>query len=149
MTATIRKATPADMDGIHALVCELADYERGLHRVITTPESYRADFARGAFDAFVAELDGEIVGIALYCGMFSTWRGRVLYLEDFIVREALRGSGIGRRLFDAFIEEARSQDVSLVKWQVLDWNEPGLNFYRKVPGTVFDDEWIDVKIFFK
>ena len=149
MTATIRKAAPADMDGIHALVCELAEYERGLHRVITTPDSYRADFARGAFDAFVAEMDGEIVGIALYCGMFSTWRGRVLYLEDFIVREALRGSGIGRQLFDAFIGEARRQDVSLVKWQVLDWNEPGLNFYRKVPGTVFDDEWIDVKIFFK
>jgi GNAT superfamily N-acetyltransferase len=149
MTATIRKATPADMAGIHALVCELAEYERGLDRVITSPDTYRADFARGAFDAFVAELDGEIVGIALYCGMFSTWRGRVLYLEDFIVREALRGSGIGRRLFDAFIEEARRQEVSLVKWQVLDWNEPGLNFYRKVPGTVFDDEWIDVKIFFK
>lgn len=149
MKIAIRKAAPADMDGIHALVCELAEYERGLHRVITTPDEYRADFARGVFDAFVAEMEGEIVGMALYCGMFSTWRGRGLFLEDFIVREGFRGTGIGRQLFDAFMEEARRQDVSLVKWQVLDWNEPGLNFYRKLPGTVFDGEWVDVKIFLK
>jgi len=149
MNVRIRKAAPADMEGIHALVRELAEYERGLHRVITSPDSYRDDFARGAFDAFVADLDGEIVGMALYCGMFSTWRGRILYLEDFIVREPLRGAGIGHRLFEAFMEEARRQDVSLVKWQVLEWNEPGLNFYRKLPGAVFDGEWIDVKVFFK
>ena len=149
MNVRIRKAAPADMEGIHALVRELAEYERGLHRVITSPDSYRADFGRGAFDAIVADAAGEIVGMALYCGMFSTWRGRILYLEDFIVREPLRGAGIGRQLFEAFLEEARRQDVSLVKWQVLHWNEPGLNFYRKLPGVVFDEEWIDVKMFFK
>ena len=89
----------------------------------------------------------EIVGMALYCGMFSTWRGRMLYLEDFIVRESLRGAGIGKMLFEAFIEEARRQEVLLVKWQVLNWNEAGLNFYRKYP-TVFDEEWVDCKIYF-
>ena len=148
MRINIRKAGLGDMEGIHALVRELADYERGLHKVTTSPESYREDFKRGAFDAFVAEDGEEIVGIALYCGMFSTWRGRMLYLEDFIVREAMRGAGIGKLLFEAFIEEARRQDVALVKWQVLNWNEPGLNFYRKYP-TVFDDEWVDCKIYFQ
>ena len=148
MRINIRKAVLADMDGIHSLVRELAEYERGLHKVTTSPESYREDFKKGAFDAFVAEVGDEIVGIALYCGMFSTWRGRMLYLEDFIVRDAMRGAGIGKLLFEAFIEEARRQDVALVKWQVLNWNEPGLNFYRKYP-TVFDDEWVDCKIYFQ
>ncbi|MDZ4750757.1 MAG: GNAT family N-acetyltransferase [Flavobacteriales bacterium] len=146
---TIRKMTANDIPGIHALVRELAEYERGLHRVSTSPESYEEDFGRGAFDAYVAEVDGQIVGMALYCGMFSTWRGRMLYLEDFIVRESMRGSGIGKLLFEAFLEEAKRQDVALVKWQVLDWNEPGINFYKKYPGVVFDGEWVDCKIFFR
>ena len=71
----------------------------------------------------------------------------MLYLEDFIVRESMRGAGIGKMLFEAFIEEARLQEVVLVKWQVLNWNEPGLNFYRKYE-TVFDEEWVDCKIYF-
>lgn len=147
MNINLRKANLEDMAGIHALVAELAEYERGLHRVITSAASYEEDFRRGAFDAFVAEVEGEIVGIALYCGMFSTWRGRMLYLEDFVVRESMRGHGIGKLLFEAFIEEAKRQEVALVKWQVLNWNEPGLNFYRKYE-TEFDEEWVDCKIFF-
>ncbi|MBK9103158.1 MAG: GNAT family N-acetyltransferase [Saprospiraceae bacterium] len=147
MKINIRKADSGDLGAIHSLVRELAEYERGLDKVTTTPESYRADFARDAFEAFVAEMEGEIVGMALYCGMFSTWRGRMLYLEDFIVKEAMRGHGIGKLLFEAFLEEARRQEVALVKWQVLNWNEPGLNFYRKYE-TSFDDEWVDCKIFF-
>jgi len=136
----------ADMEAIHKLVRELAEYEKGLHRVTTSPESYTDDFAKGAFEAFIALADQNIVGMALYCGMFSTWRGRMLYLEDFIVTEAMRGAGIGKLLFEAFIEEARKQKVALVKWQVLHWNEPGLNFYKKYE-TVFDHEWIDCKIY--
>ena len=136
----------ADMQAIHALVRELAEYEKGLHRVTTSPESYLEDFERKAFDAFVAEVNDEIVGMALYYGMFSTWRGRMLYLEDFVVKESIRGHGIGKLLFEAFLEEARKQKVALVKWQVLHWNEPGLNFYRKYE-TVFDDEWVDCKIY--
>lgn len=148
MDINIRKATAADMAGVHALVCELAEYENGLQHVITTPESYRKDFSDGWFDAFVAESKGEIIGIALYTGMYSTWRGRMLYLEDFVVRDAYRGNGVGQRLFEAFLEEAKRQKAALVKWQVLDWNEPGLNFYRKY-DTVFDKEWVDCKIYFE
>jgi len=147
MEIKIRKAEMGDMEAIHALVRELAEYEKGLHRVTTSPESYKEDFARKAFEAFVAEGDDEIVGMALYYGMFSTWRGRMLYLEDFVVKESMRGQGIGKMLFETFMEEARKQKVALVKWQVLHWNEPGLNFYRKYE-TVFDDEWVDCKIYF-
>jgi GNAT superfamily N-acetyltransferase len=147
MIINIRKAGLEDMEGIHALVRELAEYERGLHRVTTSPASYREDFGRGAFEAFVAEADGEIVGMALYFGMFSTWRGRMLYLEDFVVKESMRGNGIGAKLFEAFLEVAKRQEVALVKWQVLRWNEPAINFYKKY-DVVFDDEWVDGKIYF-
>ena len=145
MKITIRKAKSDDMEVMHSLVMELAEYEKGLHLVITTPESYRRDFSENVFDAFVAEADGEIAGMALYFLAYSTWRGRMMYLEDFIVREPMRGHGIGKLLFEAFMEESRKQDVALVKWQVLHWNKPGLNFYRKYP-TVMDDEWVDCKI---
>lgn len=148
MDIQLRKATPDDMESIHALVCELAAYEKGLHKVTSSPTSYKTDYADDWFDAFVAESEGEIIGIALYTRMFSTWRGRMLYLEDFVVRESARGKGIGKILFEAFLEEARRQKATLVKWQVLDWNEPGLNFYRKY-DTVFDKEWVDCKIYFE
>ncbi len=148
MKVTIRKATEEDIPAIHALVRELAEYERGLHKVTTTTESYREDFRDKVFDAFVAEKRGEVVGIALYYLVFSTWRGRMLYLEDFVVRESERGAGIGALLFEAFIEEAKRQDVAVAKWQVLDWNEPAIHFYKKY-DVVFDREWIDCKIYLK
>lgn len=149
MEISIRKVEKADMEAIHALVRELAEYERGLHKVTTSPESYLKDFEQKVFDAFVAEGDGEIVGLALYFMAFSTWRGRMMYLEDFIVRESMRGHGVGKLLFEAFLEESKKQDVALVKWQVLHWNEPGINFYKKYPETVFDEEWVDCKIYFE
>ena len=147
MNVNIRKAREADIPGIHQLVLELAEYEKGLHKVTTTAESYRRDYANGAFDAFVAEKEGEIVGMALYYLVFSTWKGPMMYLEDFIVKESQRGSGIGASLFDAFLREAKRQKVALVKWQVLKWNEPAIRFYKKYK-TVFDDEWVDGKIYF-
>jgi GNAT superfamily N-acetyltransferase len=147
MEIKIRKAIVEDMEAIHSLVRELAEYEKGLHRVTTTAESYARDFKDNVFDAFVAEVDGEIVGIAIYYMNFSTWRGRMMYLEDFIVRESMRGHGIGAMLFDAFLEESKRQGATMVKWQVLKWNEPAIHFYKKYPA-VFDDEWYDGKIYF-
>src|SRR5687767_9919939 len=119
MGITIRKANSEDMGAIHALVRELAEYEKGLQNVTTAPETYLRDFQDKVFDAYVAEKDSVIVGMALYYLAFSTWRGRMLYLEDFIVKESERGSGIGALLFEGFIEEAKRQKVALVKWQVL------------------------------
>ena len=148
MDIIIRKAAREDLPAIHELVRELAEYEKGLHFVSTTPESYLRDFEGGVFDAFVAQKEDKIVGMALYYIAFSTWRGPMLYLEDFVVKESQRGSGIGAMLFDAFIEEAKRQGVALVKWQVLKWNEPAINFYKKY-DVVFDDEWFDGKIYLK
>jgi len=146
MEIKLRKAEIEDMVAIHSLVKELAEYEKGLHLVTTTPESYRRDFLEKVFDAIVAEVEGEIVGMALYFLAFSTWRGKMMYLEEFIVRESMRGHWIGKLLFEAFLEVSKKQDVALVKWQVLHWNEPGINFYRKYPETVFDEEWGDFKL---
>jgi GNAT superfamily N-acetyltransferase len=146
MEVNIRKARVEDIPAIHDLVRELAAYERGLDKVTTTPDSYLMDFRDQVFDAFVADIDGKVVGMALYYLVFSTWRGRMLYLEDFIVKESARGKGVGALLFDAFLAEARRQKASLVKWQVLKWNEPAINFYNKY-DVVYDDEWLDGKIY--
>ncbi len=146
MSVTIRKADAGDLPGIHLLVLELAEYEKGLHKVTTTAESYQKDFNDKVFEAFVAEKGGEIIGMALYFLVFSTWRGKMLYLEDFVVKESARGKGIGALLFEAFLQEAKRQEVALVKWQVLRWNEPAINFYKKY-DVVLDDEWVDGKIY--
>src|SRR4030095_13220 len=148
MSIILRKATETDLPGIHALVCELAEYEKGLDNVTTTPKSYKKDFKDEIFEAIVAEMAGEIVGMALYFMAFSTWRGKMMYLEDFIVKESMRGHGIGAKLFDAFIDEAKKQEAVLVKWQVLKWNEPAIHFYKKY-DVFFDEEWVDGKIFLK
>ncbi|MBK9984373.1 MAG: GNAT family N-acetyltransferase [Saprospiraceae bacterium] len=148
MAIQIRKAKERDIESIYSLVRELAEYERGLHKVTTTSESYLLDFKDNIFDAFVAEKEGEVVGMALYYLTYSTWRGRMLYLEDFVVKEKERGTGIGKLLFEAFLEEAKHQEVALVKWQVLDWNEPAIHFYKKY-DVVFDGEWLDCKIYLK
>ena len=146
MEIIIRKAEEADIPEIHALVRELAEYEKGLQNVTTTPESYLRDFRDRVFDGYVAKREGQIVGIAIYYLVFSTWRGRMLYLEDFVVKETERRSGIGAMLFETFLDEARRQKAALVKWQVLKWNEPAINFYKKYE-TKFDDEWYDGKIY--
>jgi GNAT superfamily N-acetyltransferase len=147
MEIKIRQANVNDMEPIHQLVRELAEYEKGLHMVTTTPDSYVKDFRDKVFDAFVAEADGEIVGMALFYMNFSTWRGKMMYLEDFIVKESMRGLGIGAQLFEAFLEEAKRQGSVMVKWQVLRWNEPAIHFYKKY-DVVLDDEWVDGKIYF-
>src|SRR5690349_15275701 len=96
MAILIRKATENDIPAIHRLVIELAAYEQGLHKVTTTPESYLHAFRDQQFNAFVADRDGNVIGMALFFRVFSTWKGPMLYLEDFVVREPDRGAGIGK-----------------------------------------------------
>ena len=145
---SIRKAHRRDLPAIHGLVRELAIYERAEAEFIASIEEYEQDFERGIFEAHVAELDGDVVGMALYYMAYSTWKGKMLFLEDFVVREAYRRNGIGQRLFEAFLEEARRQDCRLVKWQVLDWNEPAIKFYEK-NGALIEREWWNGKLFFE
>lgn len=147
MNITIRAATEADLPAIHALVYELAVYEKEPEAVVTTPAEYLDDFRKGLFEAHVAELDGRVVGMTLFYMAYSTWRGKMLYLDDFVVNEAYRRYGVGQRLFDAFVEEGRRRGCRLVKWQVLDWNEPALRFYRK-NNAIIETDWWNGKILF-
>jgi GNAT superfamily N-acetyltransferase len=90
----------------------------------------------------VAEADGEIKGFALYYIRYSTWKGQRMYLEDILVTESFRGKGLGKLLFDRLIEEAKEKNFSGIVWQVLEWNEPAINFYKKYDAT-FDPEWVN------
>lgn len=147
MTATIRKATLADIPAIHDLVRELAIYEKAEEEFIASQEEYQRDFKADIFRCQVAEVDGQVVGMVLYYMTYSTWKGRMLYLEDFVVQEAFRQKGIGQQLFEAFLEDARHEGCRLVKWQVLDWNEPAIRFYEK-NKAIIEKEWWNGKIFF-
>ena len=147
MNITIRKATEADLSDIYQLVVSLAIYEKAAHEVTATIEDYQTDFKAGIFQSIVAELDGKIVGMVLFYMNYSTWKGRMLYLEDFVVYEAYRQHGIGQLLWDALKEEAKNQGSRLLKWQVLDWNEPAIKFYEKNKATI-EKEWRNGKIFF-
>src|SRR5690606_4986555 len=100
------------------------------------------------FKIFVAEVEGEVVGMALYYYTFSTWKGKMLYLEDFVVRQKFRRAGIGHALFEKVIEEARQNQCALMKWQVLDWNQPAISFYEKY-NVEFDKGWWNGKLFFR
>ncbi len=150
---TIRLATEADMPAIHALVHELAVYERAPEAHTATIEDYLRDFKAGIFESHVAvNMDaslgkqGEIVGMIFYYMAYSTWKGRMLYLEDFVVTENYRQYGVGQMLFETFLEIAREKECRLVKWQVLDWNEPAIKFYRK-NEAIIENDWYNGKIF--
>jgi GNAT superfamily N-acetyltransferase len=95
--------------------------------------------------AFVAELDGQVEAFALYYIRYSTWKGQRMYLEDLLVTERLRGKGIGTLLFEQLIKEAQSKQLSGIVWQVLEWNEPAIKFYKKL-NTSFDAEWVNCSI---
>jgi len=141
---TVRKATQQDCPRMLELVHELALYERAPQEVTVTMEHFiESGFGSNpVWWAFVAEVDGEIKGFALYYIRYSTWKGQRMYLEDIIVTEAARGQGLGAKLMNALIAEAKEKKFSGIVWQVLNWNEPALNFYRKY-NTRFDDEWVN------
>jgi GNAT superfamily N-acetyltransferase len=96
--------------------------------------------------AFVAEVKNEVVGFALYYIRYSTWKGQRLYLEDILVNEPWRGKGIGRLLFDKLLEETKERKLNGMIWQVLEWNEPAINFYKKYEGVKFDGEWMNCSL---
>ena len=144
----IRQATAEDLPAIYRLVAELAEYEKEPEALTATLDDYRRDFAAGFFEAIVAAnpADGHISGMALYYLTYSTWKGRMLYLEDFVVEAASRRMGLGQQIFDAVFARAKDYECRLVRWQVLDWNEPAIEFYRR-NKAIIEDNWWTCKIF--
>jgi GNAT superfamily N-acetyltransferase len=147
MEIIIRPAKQTDIPAIHGLVRDLAIYEKAEPQFTASLEDYYNDFAAGIFEAQVAEQAGKVLGMALYYMTYSTWKGRMLYLEDFVVKTEQRQSGIGQLLFDQFIQIAKEKKCRMVKWQVLDWNEPAIRFYEKNQATI-EKEWWTAKIIF-
>lgn len=140
----IRKGIPEDLEAVFDLVMELAIYEKAPHEVANSVERMKEDgFGdKPVFEFFVAEAKGDIVGTAIFYYRYSTWKGKALYLEDLVVRDSERGKGYGKMLLDAIVLEAKRTQSKQVRWQVLDWNEPAINFYKKL-GADLDGEWIN------
>ena len=150
MKISIRKAQKKDLPQILALIKELAAYEKAPQEVkVTLKELEQDGFGKKkVYECFAAAEENKIKGIALYYVKYSTWKGKCIYLDDIIVTEAMRGKGIGKLLFDKVIETAKKMKVRKLEWQVLNWNEPAINFYTKY-STVFDNEWVNCKLVFE
>lgn len=145
----VRKGERKDVGQLLKLIQELADYEKAPNEVIITEEILLKDgFGPDKiFDFYVADHGGEILGIALYYTKYSTWKGRCLFLEDIIVSEQHRRKGIGELLFKQVVEAAEKAGVKRLEWQVLDWNKPAIEFYKK-HESLFEPEWINCKLTF-
>ncbi len=161
MSITIRKAVKEDCKRMMELIQELALYEKAPDEVTVDFDHFvESGFGeKPVWWAYVAELPptsdlprtelprtlvrGEVVGFALYYIRYSTWKGQRLYLEDILVTEKMRGKGVGKLLFDRLIKECKEKNYSGMAWQVLDWNEPAINFYKKYEGVNFDAEWLN------
>ena len=145
----IRKAEKSDMPAVLSLVKELADYERAPQEVVVTV----ADLERDGFGehplffCFVAERAGKIAGMALYYLNYSTWKGPCVFLEDIIVTQSERQSGIGKLLFEAVLNAAKERGARRMSWQVLDWNEPAIQFYKRYQPEVLG-EWLNYRLSF-
>ena len=140
----IRPGKKSDVPQVFELIKELAEYEKALDKVSNTVEKLEEDGfgPNPVYELFVAEIENNIVGIALTYYRFSTWRGKVMYLEDLIVKEHMRRKGIGKKLFDMVLDHAKVTSCVGLSLQVLDWNDLGINFYKKY-NMEFDDEWIN------
>lgn len=149
MSVIIRRAVIEDCPRLLELIHELAVYEKAPKEVTVTFDHFvESGFGPNpVWWAFVAEVDGKVEGFALYYIRYSTWKGQRLYLEDLIVTEKLRGKGLGKLLFDRLIQETREKGFSGMVWQVLDWNEPAINFYKKYNASL-DAGWINCAINF-
>lgn len=145
---SIRPTRRQELPDILTLVRELAIYEREPEAVTATLEDYYSAWDEGLIGSHVALFNNRIVGMTVYYMTFSTWKGKMLYLEDFYVDPQFRKLGLGQKLFDAFLHEAKTRGAKLTKWQVLDWNEPGLNFYKK-NNAIIETNWWNGKIFLK
>ena len=137
----IRKATKNDMPSVLELIQELAIFEKEPDAVVVTVDDLVRDgFSENPlFQCFVAEVDNEIIGMALYYYRYSTWKGKTIHLEDLIVKESKRGTGAGFALYKEIIKQGKAKNVRRIEWNVLDWNTPAINFYEKSGAKVLGD----------
>lgn len=137
----IRKGTSADMGDVLDLIKELAIYEKEPEAVVVTVEDLVKDGfgEQPLFKTFVAEIEGKIIGMALYYYRYSTWKGKTIHLEDLIVTESMRGTGAGYALYKEIIRQGEIDNVRRIEWNVLDWNLPAIKFYEKSGAKVLSD----------
>ena len=147
MKALIQEGEPQHLPFVLALIKELAEYEKAKDEVeVTLGQMQEWAFGKNRiFSFFVATVDGQVKGMALYYFKYSTWKGRCLFLEDLIVTEKARGKGYGKLLLDEVVKVAKAEKVKRLEWQVLDWNQPAISFYKKY-NSKFDPEWINCKL---
>lgn len=147
MEVIIREGLKTDLPAVLRLVNELAVFEKAPDAVTNTLAEMEEDGFGGnpIFGLFVAEENGAILGMALYFTKYSTWKGKGIYLDDLIVTESQRGKGIGKKLLDKVIEVAKQTGAKQLHWQVLDWNTPAIEFYKKLKVSI-EAEWLDCKM---
>ena len=140
----LRKAQKEDMKSVLELIQELATFEKEPNAVVVTVDDLIRDgFSDNPlFHCFVGEIDEQIVGMALYYYRYSTWKGKTIHLEDLIVKEKMRGSGLGFALYSKVIEQGKKDNVRRIEWAVLDWNTPAIDFYEKSGAKVLRDWYI-------
>ncbi len=143
----IRKIKVSELTEVYNLVVQLAIFENEPDAVTATLEDYQEAYKEGLITVIVAEKKSEIVGMAITYMTFSTWKGKMLYLEDFYVDASCRSEGIGQLIFDAYIKDAKERGCAMVKWQVLDWNTKAIKFYER-NGATIEQEWWNGKIIF-
>lgn len=138
----VRKGTPEDMQAVLDLIQELAEFEKEPEAVVITVDDLIRDGfgSQPLFHVFVAEVDQTIVGIALYYYRYSTWKGKTIHLEDLVVKQSVRGTGIGYALYSEIIKKGKIDKVRRIEWAVLDWNTPAIEFYENSGAKVYD-EW--------
>ena len=137
----IRKGNPEDMQAVLGLIQELAAFENEPEAVlITVDDLIRDGFGPvRLFHVFVAEVESNVVGIALYYYRYSTWKGKTIHLEDLVIKEEMRGTGLGYALYSEIIKQGKKDNVRRIEWNVLDWNTPAIEFYEKSGAKILGD----------
>ena len=140
----IRKGKPEDMQAVLGLIQELADFEKEPDAVLVTVDDLVRDGFGPVplFHVFVAEVESEIVGIALWYYRYSTWKGKIIHLEDLVVKDKMRGTGLGYALYSEIIKQGKRDNVRRIDWHVLDWNAPAIEFYEKSGAKVLKDWYV-------
>lgn len=142
MNLKLRTAIKSDMESVLLLIKELAIFEKEPNAVEISIDTLIQDGfgKKPAFKVFVAEIENEIVGMALFYERYSTWKGKSIHLEDLIIQNKHRGKGIGSALYKKVLKYAHDNDYKRVAWEVLDWNKVAIDFYKSTGAIVFD-EW--------